>query len=350
MSKKGSSGRPNNNLVSVKEKDYLMEDPPIRGQNYACVSFLCPEETLRNKEAFMLQRFVRGLGEDVANLLDSLAAKYNGDSDVMESLRSIRERYAYMWSEDEMKQQLDFFKSACGEALDREFDKSTDFATSTRGIKIRGVYDTYDQADRRSKMLHEFDNKKGNVFVAQVGCWCPWNPDPNAIQDSEYAVDELNTLMKKYNENLSKKDVLYEERRQQRKQAMLEANERNKRRIQEKRERGEADDDEDGGQEAVAEKDEDVDEDGKIAYDKWLKQRREASNVVDKKKKEKEEKKKRQQQEESRTTTAKGTESDVWLDRKSEAEAGPSSSSFKTDVTAIKRKAAAQRQQQQQQH
>ena len=35
-----------NNLTSVADCDYLEEDPPIRGQNYACVSFLSPEKIL----------------------------------------------------------------------------------------------------------------------------------------------------------------------------------------------------------------------------------------------------------------------------------------------------------------
>ena len=40
------------NLVSTKEKDYLDEDKPIRGQNYCLVSFLSPEDILKEKEVY----------------------------------------------------------------------------------------------------------------------------------------------------------------------------------------------------------------------------------------------------------------------------------------------------------
>ena len=81
-----------------------------------------------------------------------------------------------------------------------------------RGIKVRGSYETLPEAQNRAKQVQKFD-KKFNVYVAQVGCWCPWDPNPDALE-SEFADTKLNTLMKKYNENQAAKDTLYEQRKE----------------------------------------------------------------------------------------------------------------------------------------
>ena len=256
-------------MVTCSEKDYLNEDPDIRGQRYACVSFLCPEEVLRNKQVFVLTEFVKCMGADLAGLLDSLQSKFAADPDVQQMLRSLRERHAYLWSEEEMKQQYQYFQDKKGEELGDAFDKTTDFATSTRGFKVRGVYENYEQANQRAKVMHDYDGKKGNVFVMDVGRWCPWNPDPNAITDNEFAITELNTLMKKYNENLHQRDELYEARTRERKQMMADDTNAKKNSTTKKNSKSSK-----KKQADAEEKGEDEDEDGKIAYDKWLEKQR----------------------------------------------------------------------------
>ena len=52
------------------------------------------------------------------------------------------------------------------------------------------------------------------MFVGEVGKWLPWDPNPNAVAEQEYAEDQLNTLMKKYKENESARDTFYSEQRQ----------------------------------------------------------------------------------------------------------------------------------------
>ena len=56
---------------------------------------------------------------------------------------------------------------------------------------------------------------KFDIFVGQVGCWCPWSPNPEDLQDQEYAETELNTLMKKYKENSTQRDLEFEQRKQE---------------------------------------------------------------------------------------------------------------------------------------
>lgn len=53
------------------------------------------------------------------------------------------------------------------------------------------------------------------VFVAPVGQWLPWDPDPDAIQDSDYMLPQLNELMKKYHDNVRDKNKHFEERKRE---------------------------------------------------------------------------------------------------------------------------------------
>jgi len=41
----------------------------------------------------------------------------------------------------------------------------------------------------------------------------PWDPEPHEVGDSEYADDQLNTLMKKYKENEGKRDEFFAEQK-----------------------------------------------------------------------------------------------------------------------------------------
>lgn len=71
-----------------------------------------------------------------------------------------------------------------------------------RGLKVRGVYETYDEATERAKSLRDTD-KHFHVFVGEVGKWLPWDPEPDSkqVKDAEYAENELNKLMKAYQKN-----------------------------------------------------------------------------------------------------------------------------------------------------
>jgi len=74
---------------------------------------------------------------------------------------------------------------------------------SLRGLKIRGVYATEDEANNRCAELQKVD-PNFHVFVGQVGKWLPWDPDPTSQTDQVYREKELNDLMIKYKENLQK--------------------------------------------------------------------------------------------------------------------------------------------------
>jgi hypothetical protein len=80
------------------------------------------------------------------------------------------------------------------------------------GIKVRGSFETYDEACLHAKKLQAVD-ESFNVFVGEVGKWLPFNPDPDSIKDFEYANNELNEMMKGYAANQERAKLFHEQRK-----------------------------------------------------------------------------------------------------------------------------------------
>ena len=164
----------------MSEEDFLESDPQIRGQNYCCLSFVSPEEILNNKNVFFVHKFLK-----------TIAKNYDLDEE------SIENKYKdFMYINQEK--------------LESEFYEKNEFKTTVRGIKVRGSYDTLQEAQAKAKKLQQND-KNFNVYIGQVGFWLPWDPNPHNIDSQEYAESELNTLVKKYRENQEKKDQHFQE-------------------------------------------------------------------------------------------------------------------------------------------
>jgi len=85
---------------------------------------------------------------------------------------------------------------------------------NARGIKIRGVYNTMEEAKKRCEQIRQFD-KVFNVFVGEVGSWLPWDDDPEAAEEAVYAEEKLNQLMKSFKEQQIKAKEYHEIRKQQ---------------------------------------------------------------------------------------------------------------------------------------
>jgi hypothetical protein len=86
--------------------------------------------------------------------------------------------------------------------------------TTLSGIKIRGVFATYELACEHAKKLQSVDDNF-NVFVGDMGKWLPFDPDPESesVKDSEYANEQLNNMMKTYLENQVKAKIYHEHRK-----------------------------------------------------------------------------------------------------------------------------------------
>jgi hypothetical protein len=82
------------------------------------------------------------------------------------------------------------------------------------GIKIRGVFPTYEAGCEHAKKVQTSD-PYFNVFVGEMGKWLPFDPAPDseAVKDSEYANTQLNQMMKAYLENQEKAKIYHEQRK-----------------------------------------------------------------------------------------------------------------------------------------
>ncbi len=179
------------NLINGKE-DFLSVDKPIPGQNFVCMSFVSPETSLLQKSEFIFYRFLKN--------------KLNLDYDF-----------------NKFKEEYQNFLDLNSKQIEEEFNEKKNFQTSTRGIKIRGSYDTQREADIRAKVLQKLD-PSFNVFVGQVGYWLPWDPSADQISNQQYQEDQLNQLVTKYKENEVLKDKFYEKEKQDRIKACMEDN------------------------------------------------------------------------------------------------------------------------------
>ena len=202
----------NPSLVSTKEVDYLDEDKPLRGQNYVCLSFLSPEDILKNKDVYYFERYLENFSKQMDELLSGLADKYKED---VSSIKLIRENNEKIFNGRELQEDFRFFKRVKSETIEKEFHEENNFQTSVRGIKVRGVFETLKEAQVRAEVLRRSGDTRFDIFVGQVGVWCPWSPNPEDLQEQEYAESQLNTLMKQYKENMNMRDEFYEMRKQE---------------------------------------------------------------------------------------------------------------------------------------
>lgn len=101
---------------------------------------------------------------------------------------------------------------------------------SVRGIKIRGVYGTEQEARLKAADLQKKDQLH-NIYVAPVGKWLPWDDDPSKAQDEEYAEGELNRIMKGLKENQAKSKMLHEQRKNDLIEKTLKEQEKRKKKL-----------------------------------------------------------------------------------------------------------------------
>jgi len=196
---------------NTKYVDLLDEDKPISGQKFTCISFISPEEVIKNKNLFFFDKFLKQFDfkkslEKYTQFLNFLSYKYKLEfndltKDMEEFLEEEKDNMFVSSLEDDYKSYLD----ANDEKLQTEYNKMHDFQTNTRGLKVRGVFPTQEEAEMRCKILREEDPNH-DVYVGPVGLWMPFHPDAYKTGRVEYLEKELNELMsqKKKNDDVSK--------------------------------------------------------------------------------------------------------------------------------------------------
>ena len=171
--------------------DYLEVDETIPGQNYVCLSFVSPDSLIDSKEAFKVAKFLQSVCKDK-------------DMDFKRVMEQYKD-FSYKFQDE----------------LQKDFDEQNDFKTNIRGLKVRGTYNTKDEAEKRAKKLQTLDSDF-HVFVGQVGYWLPWDPCADKIEDESFINSQINDMMEKYKENNINKDIFYEEQKREKVQAARE--------------------------------------------------------------------------------------------------------------------------------
>ena len=230
--------------VQPTREDFLDEDPEIASQKYVLLSFISPEKVLQTKDKFFFERFIKDyeiqyklktleqfLGNTVLQFnrkLDEAAdnlLKSSADSALIDSIRAERiqvDGIMEQFQEFVRKNKKEIGRVSIDEdykdflfrheaKLDEEFFEKNGSQTTMRGLKVRGVYATTKEAEVRAKKLVRSDPIH-NILVGEVGKWLPWDPSPNAIQEQEYAEEQLNSLMKSYKQNEENVDNFYKEK------------------------------------------------------------------------------------------------------------------------------------------
>ncbi len=222
--KLNKNGNPNPKYV-----DLLEEDKPIANQKFVCVSFVSPEKILKQKEIFFFEEFLKKWDfnksmEKFAQFLNFVSYKYKLTfDDVMNDFKDFikeeKDNIEKSCLEDDYKTFLDNNE----EELEKKFGVKHNFQTSTRGLKIRGVFPTMEEAELRCKLLRELDPNH-DVFVGPVGLWMPWDPEAYKTGRVEYMEEELNQLMSEKTKNEKNAKMAFEQRVKETKEKAIEDN------------------------------------------------------------------------------------------------------------------------------
>lgn len=190
----------------TKYIDLLDEDKTISGQKFVCLSFLSPEHHIKNKDLFFFEKYVANFDmrksmEKFNSFINFISYKYNIDAnkilkDMDEFLIEEKDKLFATNISDDYKTFLD----NSSEKLTTEYNQLNSFQTSTRGVKVRGSFETQQEAEMKCKMLRENDSSH-DVYVGQVGLWLPFHPEAYKTGKVEYLEKELNELMAKKKEN-----------------------------------------------------------------------------------------------------------------------------------------------------
>lgn len=193
--------------------DLCDEDPPISGQKFACMSFVSPERILKQRENYIFEQFVKEWDftksmTKMSDFVNFVSYKYNLKvDDVMKDFQEyVKEEHETIRTssiEDDWKTFMDKNE----DKLNEEFNRKHEFQTSVRGLKLRGVFNTQEEAELRCKKIRDFDPNH-DIFVGPVGMWIPWDPDAYKTGRIEFMEEELNQL---HNEKIANETKAKEE-------------------------------------------------------------------------------------------------------------------------------------------
>ena len=236
--------------------DYLKVDPPVRVRTpknefqptWACISFISPEDMIKERFLFEANRFLyhdvnKQIMDTTANIVTDInrafenalekkinsytssnSETYRAAADILKGVKKevqlneedfiTKVLRPCRIDEQELLDRFEVYKVCNNKELEADFDKENDHVTSVRGVKIRGVYEDLPDAQARCQFLRDEIEPAISVYTVPIGYWCPWDPNPDAVQDQDYMLPELNKLMGQYQRNVEHRNEFYNKRKQ----------------------------------------------------------------------------------------------------------------------------------------
>ena len=188
-----------NGQINPKYIDLCDEDPPIAGQKFACLSFISPEKILKQREIFLFDEFLKQWDfkksmDKFFDFLHFMAFKYGLNvENVIKDYTDFIEEEGPKLKEEGAEVDFKNFVDKNEDQLMLKFNRAHEFQTSVRGLKIRGVFPTQDEAEMKAKKIRESDPNH-DILVGPVGLWLPWDPDAYKTGRIEFMEEELNQL------------------------------------------------------------------------------------------------------------------------------------------------------------
>ena len=219
---------PNGNS-NPKYIDLCDEDAPIAGQKFACMSFISPEKIIKKREVFLFEQFVKQwdfakyMSKSV-DFLNFIAFKYNLKvDDVITDFNDFVKEEGANLKDGNLDDDFKTFMDKNEDTLNAQFQKANGFQTSVRGIKLRGVYSSQEEAEMRCKKVRKIDPNH-DIFVGPVGMWIPWDPDAYKTGRVEFMEEELNQLHSEKIKNEAKAKEEFDRRIKETKQKAIKEN------------------------------------------------------------------------------------------------------------------------------
>jgi len=218
-----------NGQINPKYIDLCDEDPPIAGQKFACLSFISPEKILKKRETYMFDQFIKQWDfkksmDKFFDFLQFISFKYGLEIDglVNDYTEFVTEESPKLKSQG-VEEDFKNFLDKNEDDLIQRFQKENDFQTSVRGLKIRGVFPSQEEAEMKCKKIRDLDPNH-DILVGPVGMWLPWDPDAYKTGRIEFMEEELNQLHNEKVKNEARAKEEFERRVKESKKKAIEEN------------------------------------------------------------------------------------------------------------------------------
>jgi hypothetical protein len=237
----------NSKLVNLVPDDDDSLNKHVDKLKWCVVKFVSPEDNIQKKQLFDLNRFLyHDVNQQLVDMSTNIVMNVNNEFDssveakvkqlksskdpndqrLAESLLEIKkelkidEEYQstkilrqYRIDQQEMIDRFETYKLENRQALEKDFAKEVTPQTCVRGFKVSGAYETLEEARSRAKHVNQDIEPHINAYAVPLRVWIPWDPNPDAAQDQEFMLDELNDLMGKYKEGVEAKNEIFEKRK-----------------------------------------------------------------------------------------------------------------------------------------